>query len=74
MMSTETAIVGSSVVSKGHRTLADRFVERVISQLGRPYQIKKYGVDCDWRETESIDLEFDCGTRMVLSVIRKTGE
>lgn len=70
-MNTETALVVKSIINKKHTSLAEIFVANVINQLHAPFKIKKYGVESDWRETETAELEFEDDVRLIISVVRK---
>lgn len=68
-----TAIVAQpAVVTRKHVSLADRFVGTIVTQLGQHYKVRKYGVENDWRETETVDLEFADKTRITIQLIRPT--
>lgn len=57
-------------IGKNHHSIAQVFIDRIMGMLQDNPTLKKYSVEEDWRNSESMELRIDDKTVLQIQLIR----
>lgn len=67
----EHSIVPRSVITKAHTVIGNQFISTVVDRLSSTgFKVKKYAVDTEYRNRETIHIKFEDDTEIQIQLDR----
>lgn len=67
----ETSLAEVTPIKKEHGSIAEEFLIRVQGMLNTSFKIKKYAIEDDWRQVESLELQVTEKEKLQIQLVRE---